>query len=317
MKTPPRNKTVQEAKKNKNDEFYTLMEDIEKELQHYEHQFKDKVVLCNCDDYKESQFVKYFSDNFEKLQLKRLLTIGFSLTGEKAQLFEKTKDWVFIRNLEWNWDFRSDESKKLLEQSDIVVTNPPFSLFREYMQQLVEYNKQFIILWNMNAILYKDVFHLIRDNKIWVGYNFNVSMVYKTNYKNELEANKKFVKSKWYNPDEWYLKVPAVCWFTNIEYKKKEVGLTLTKKYDSKDYLKYDNYDAIEVPKIENIPLDYDGIIWVPITFLGKYNPEQFEIIGSNRWVEQDENWIYGRGTYLNGKETYKRIFIRKRNNDN
>ena len=311
-----KNKTVQEAKKNKNDEFYTLMEDIEKELQHYETQFKDKVIFCNCDDFKESQFVKYFSDNFEKLQLKSLLATGFSLTGEKTQLFERTKDWIFIKDLEWNWDFRSDESKKLLEQSDIVVTNPPFSLFREYMKQLIEYNKQFIILWNMNAILYKDIFPLIKDNKIWVGYNFNVSMVYKTNYKNELEANKKFVKAKWYNPDEWYLKVPSVCWFTNLNTNIKNNGIVLTEKYSPDNYQKYDNYDAIEVSKIENIPLDYDGIIWVPITFLWKYNPEQFEIVGSNRWVEQDENWIYWRGSYLNRKETYKRIFIRKRNND-
>ena len=308
-----KNKTLLEAKKSKNDEFYTLMEDIEKELKHYKEQFKDKIVFCNCDDFEESNFVKYFINNFENLGLKRLYAMWFSLSWKHAQLFEKTKNWINKIELKWDWDFRSAESIEILKASDIVVTNPPFSLFREYIAQLISFNKSFLILGNMNAILYKEVFLLIRDNKIWVWQNFNVSMVYKTNYSNNLEANQKFVKNKGYDPKDWYLKVPAVCWFTNLKSNTQNNWIILTEKYSPEKYQKYDNYDAIEVSKIENIPLDYDGIMGVPITFLWKYKPEQFEIVGSNRWIWQDELWIYWRSSYFNWKETYKRIFIKKK----
>ncbi len=182
--------------------------------------------------------------------------------------------------LKWDWDFRSKESIDLLKQSDIVVTNPPFSLFREYVMQLMEYKKSFIILWNMNAIAYKEFFPLLKNNKVWAWFWFNMSMVYKTKYVNLLEDNRKFVKSKWYDPDEWYVKVPAICWYTNLDIKKRHESMILYKKYNSNDYPKYYNYDAIDVSKVSDIPCDYDWYMWVPITFLEYYNEDQFEIIG-------------------------------------
>ena len=166
-----------------------------------------------------------------------------------------------------------------MKEADIVVTNPPFSLFREYVAQLAEHKKKFLILGNMNAITYKEIFKLIKENKLWSGYGFNMSMVYRTPYNNNLEANKKFVTGKGYNPNEGYVKVPAVNWYTNIDTKKRHEKVILYKKYSSEEYPKYDNYDAIEVSKVSDIPIDYKGAMGVPITFLNKYNPEQFEVI--------------------------------------
>ena len=188
--------------------------------------------------------------------------------------------------MEGDGDFRSLESIELLKQADIVITNPPFSLFREYIAQLVEYNKKFLILGNMNAITYKEVFKFIKENKLWSGYGFNMSMVYKTPYSNTLEANQKFVIGKGYNPNDGYVKVPAVNWYTNLDTDKRHEELILYKKYSLKEYPKYDNYDAIEVSKVSDIPMDYEGAMGVPITFLNKYNPEQFEII----WIADRQN---------------------------
>lgn len=181
--------------------------------------------------------------------------------------------------LKGNGDFRSDECVKLLKQADIVVTNPPFSLFREFVAQLVEHDKKFLILGNMNAITYKDIFKLIKENRLWSGYGFNMSMVYKTPYVNDLDANRKFVVGKGYNPKDGYVKVPAVNWYTNLDTAKRHEELDLFRKYTPEEYLKYDNYDAIEVGRVAEIPMDYEGAMGVPITFLDKFNPDQFEII--------------------------------------
>lgn len=314
------NKDLRNANKAKKDEFYTQLPDIENELRHYKDHFKDKVVFCNCDDPYESNFFKYFAINFNHLGLKKLIATcydsspiaytQFSLIGEGKTIPNKNRhpykieittvddyngdgavdlaDVTYLLQnqnntltlLNGNGDFRSEECIELLKQSDIVVTNPPFSLFREYVAQLISYNKKFIILGNMNAITYKEIFKLIKDNKLWSGYGFNMSMIYKSPYKNVLEANRKYVKSKGYDPDLNYIKVPAINWYTNLEIQKRHEDLILYKKYNSSEYLKYFNFNAINIDKVNDIPYDYEGYMGVPITFLDKYNPEQFEIVG-------------------------------------
>ena len=197
--------------------------------------------------------------------------------------------------LKWDWDFRSEESINLLKQSDIIVTNPPFSLFREYVAQLMKYEKKFLILWNMNAITYREIFPLLQRNQIWTWYWFNMSMVYKTPYENTLEQNRKFVKSKWYDPDKNFIKVPSVNRYTNLDTQKRHEDLILYKHYNPEEYPKYDNYNAINVDKVSEIPCDYDWFIWVPITFFDKYNPEQFDIIWQWQWNlyrELSDYWL-------------------------
>lgn len=273
------------AKKNKKDEFYTLMEDIEKELKYYKEQFKDKVVFCNCDDFEASNFVKYFIDNFENLELKKLYAMWYSISWKQAQLFEKDKDNNKLTMLNENWDFRSEESIKILKQSDIVVTNPPFSLFREYITQLIKYDKKFLILWNMNAITYKEIFPLIKDNKIWLGvYNWKV------NFKQP-------------NINEGLFQFRNIGWFTNLQTPKRKEFMKLSKAYSPEQYQKYDNSKAIEVSKIIDIPYNYNWIMGVPITFLWKYNPEQFEIVGFRKWDD-------GKDLSINGICPYFRILI-------
>lgn len=205
--------------------------------------------------------------------------------------------------LDGDGDFRSEESIEFLKEADIVVTNPPFSLFREYVAQLMEYKKKFLILSNMNAITYKEIFPLIKDNKIWSGYGFNMSMIYKTPYPNLLESNRQFVIAHGKNPDEGFVKVPAICWFTNLDIEKRHEKVDLIKKYSEEDYPKYDNYDAIDVSKVVDIPKNYDGYIGVPITFLNKYNPEQFEIIGLLQSSTDEEAGIPNLRYYNDFKE--------------
>ena len=223
--------------------------------------------------------------------------------------------------LDGDGDFRSEESIEFLKESDIVVTNPPFSLFREYVSQLIEYKKQFVILSNMNAITYKEIFPLIKTNRMWVGYGFNKSMVYKTPYPNLLEANRKFVIAKGYNPDDGYVKVPAICWFTNLDTTRRHEKLILYKKYNPSEYPKYDNYDAINIDKVAEIPQDYDGQMGVPITFLNYYNPEQFTIIdGIGRYSILDNEQTKKEGKYLsmiNGQAKYFRYIIKKNGDNN
>ena len=318
------NGNLKKAKAAKNDEFYTRLEDIEKELKHYTEHFKGKVVYCNCDDANKSNFFKYFSINFQKLGLKKLITSGLKDNGTGVVAIQ-TGDNIDI--YDGNGDFRSEECIEFLKEADIVVTNPPFSCFRQYVAQLMQYGKKFLIIGNMNAITYKEIFPYIKNNKLWAGYGFNISYVYKTPYKNELEANAKFVKSKGCNPEDGYVKVPAVAWYTNLEHNKRNEELILYKHYNPTEYPKYDNYDAIEVSKVAEIPMDYEGVMGVPISFLDKYCPNQFRIVGlAADKRDECEFFIKGTPTYLdekhksfvgmvlNHKATYARLLIQKIN---
>lgn len=323
------NQNLHKAKDKKNDEFYTQLADIENELRHYKDQFKGKVVLCNCDDPRVSNFFHYFSYNFEQLWLKKLITTCYKSqemnlfstnNSEKAIYleYEWDKDGdripdmseVWIKELKWDGDFRSPECIELLKQADIVVTNPPFSLFREYVDQLIQYDKKFLIIWNMNAITYKEIFKLIKENKLWAGYGFNQSFVFDTPYENILPANIKFCQQKGYFGKN-YIKTPAVNRYTNLDVSRRHENLILYKTYrwNEQDYPKYDNYDAIEVGKVADIPVDYEWVMWVPITFLDKYNPDQFEIVKFRKWND-DKDLIY----FLEEQkiQPYFRILIRK-----
>lgn len=301
MATKSANKNLHQAKNNKKDEFYTQLSDIENELRHYKPHFKDKVVYCNCDDPRVSNFFHYFSYNFEHLGLKKLIATCYknqdadlfsTNESEKAIYLEYTGDKngnsvpdtseIGIKALKGDGDFRSPESIELLKQADIVVTNPPFSLFREYLAQLIEYNKKFVIVGHQNAITYKDIFKLIKENKLWLGYGFKggAGHFINTHYEDYATAG---------NHKEGMIRVSGVHWFTNLDIDKRHVDLILHKKYTTEEYTTYDNYDAINVDKTKDIPIDYIGHIGVPITFLDKYNPEQFEIIGlgiSNSGIE-------------------------------
>lgn len=295
------NKNLTKAKKNKKDEFYTQLSDIERELKHYKKHFKDKVVYCNCDDPRISNFFHYFSYNFEKLGLKKLITTCYKNQNadlfsqndsEKAILLEYNGDKnsnnvpdpeeIGIVHLKGDGDFRSQESIELLKQADIVVTNPPFSLFREYVAQLIEYDKKFVIVGHQNAISYKEIFKLIKDNELWLGYGFKGGAGHFINKHYEDYATAGDHK-------EGMIRVSGVHWFTNLDINKRHEDLILYKNYSKEEYNNYENFDAINVNKTKDIPVDYDGFMGVPITFLDKYNPEQFEIIGlgiSNSGIE-------------------------------
>ena len=324
MSSRATNKNFHQAKVAKKDEFYTQLTDIEKELIHYKNYFKGKIVYCNCDDPRISNFFKYFSLNFEELQLKRLITtcyknrnmdtfsqndseqaLWLEYTGDKNNNRIVDPEEIGIHHLKENGDFRSEECIELLKQADIVVTNPPFSLFRKYVAQLVEYKKKFLILGNVNAISYKETFSLIRENKLWLGHSiksgdreFGVPKSY------PLEAAGVRVD----DDGNKFIRVKGVRWFTNMDYAKRHEELILYREYTPEDYPKYDNYDAINVNKVDYIPKDYDGTMGVPITFLDKYSPDQFQIIGN----EYDLNIDKGRG-YIDGKRMYSRIFIKNR----
>lgn len=267
-----------QAKTNKNDEFYTQLNDIEKELYYYKEHFKGKVVYCNADDPRVSNFFHYFSYNFEHLGLKKLITtcyksqeidlfsmhdrenaIALIYEGEKDKGRVPTVENIGVIELKGDGDFRSPEAIEFLKEADIVVTNPPFSLFREYVSQLMEYEKYFLIIGNINALTYKEIFPLIKENKVWLGYN----------------TTRFFIQ-----PDGSKFETARTYWYTNLDIKKRYEDFILYKKYDEKDYERYDNYDAIEVSKAVEIPKDYEGVMGVPITFLDKYNPNQFEIVG-------------------------------------
>lgn len=322
-------KYLQKAKSEKNDEFYTILTDIERELRHYKKHFKSKVVLCNCDDPRISNFFRYFTLNFGPLGLKKLITTCYK--NQDADLFSQHKsekavyleysgdknrnkivdpEEIGILPLKGDGDFRSAECVELLKQADIVVTNPPFSKFREYVAQLVEYEKRFLIVGTWNAIVYKGVFRLIRENKMWIGINSN------RNFSGFIVPKHYSLHGTEARVDENGNRIVSTnntCWFTNMDVAKRHEELPLVKKYNRAEYPKYDNYDAIEVSKTVDIPMDYAGVMGVPVTFLDKYNPQQFEIVGSNRDVDQDPNRVYGRGSLLNGIETFKRLFIRNK----
>ena len=302
------NTNLNKAKKEKNDEFYTRYEDIEAEVSKYKEYFKNKVVYLNCDNKEKSMFWKFFELNFDDFQLKKLIATYHSETepvyAYKLELSEDDHKYIVKTPLTGNGDFRSQECIDILKESDIVCTNPPFSLFREYVAQLMEYNKQFLILGNNNAVSYKEIFPLIKDNKIWLGYSCNKTMKFYVPNKYEAQG---------YDNGVPYVKVPAITWFTNIPNKKRNEPMVLTATYADhrEDYPKYDNYDAIEVSKCKNIPCDYDGVMGVPITFLNDYCPEQFEILYCSAYSLKEN---YGCGSlYVLDNKKYSRIIIKKK----
>jgi len=308
------NKSLQRAKDVKNDEFYTRFDDIQAELNFYKDQLKDKVIYCNCDDPAESAFIDFFKLNFDYLGIKKLIGTRYQKSslftwadplrrsGYRLEITSPDKKPLKI-NLKGDGDFRSPECIELLKEADIIITNPPFSLFREYVNQLIKYNKKFLIIGNDNFRTCKEIFELIKENKIWSGYN----------------KVKEFGQ-----PDGTFKKFGNVGWYTNLDVKKRYEELILYRTYkgNEKDYPKYDNYDAIEVSRLKNIPVDYKRTMGVSLSFIDKYNPKQFEILGSDYNIKQgllpdlvNPNWKgkIDRG-YLNGKRLYARILIKNKN---
>ena len=371
------NAGLTKANKAKKDEFYTQLADIEVELKHYKKHFRGKTVFCNCDDPYESNFFKYFAMNFNYLGLKKLIATCYHsspVSGEQLSIFdlfpsdEGEKKYAhkieisevvdinddgavdltdveyllrnkknFLTLLEGNGDFRSAECVEILKEADIVVTNPPFSLFRPFVALLEEYQKQYLIIGNVNAVTYKEIFPLIRDNKLWLGYSIHSGdREFRVPDDYPLEAAS-------YRIDELgrkYIRVKGVRWYTNMDYVERHTDLDLWKKYTPEEYPHYDNYDAINVDKTAEIPEDYDGVMGVPITFLDKYSPDQFEILGMCENLDlyglktrvysaqecRDKYFeLFGKkGTYdlnaagvVNGKKVYQRILIRRKQNGN
>ena len=341
------NSSLHKAKNAKADEFYTQLSDIENEIKHYWKHFKGKVILCNCDDPYESNFFKYFAMNFNFLGLKKLISTSYvdsfiqgqqlSLLGgnriedrlpykvEITEVLDENKDGAvdlsdveyLLKNkrnvltpLKGDGDFRSAECIGLLKQADIVVTNPPFSLFREYVTQLMEYDKKFLIIGSLNAITYKECFKFIKNNEMWLGYN-NGAKTYLV--PDGYEQKNTFIGED----GKKYATMGNTGWFTNLDHKKLHEPLILYKKYSTKEYPHYDNYDAINVDKVSDIPKDYDGTMGVPITFLDKYNPEQFELISSNdirlnnTVPFKEHGLIKDKDGMINGAPTYVRIVIK------
>ena len=344
------NKNLNAAAKAKKDKFYTQLEDIENELRHYREFFAGKVVFCNCDDPFESNFFKYFAAKFNDLELRKLICTSYAdspIVGGEISLFDSNKTAYMVEVTElkdWNGDggedlddvkfaiehgiynvttlkgdmdycagdFRSAELVSLLRQADVVVTNPPFSVFREFVAQLIAYDKKFLILGNKNAITYKEIFPFIKENKLWTGFtSWSGGMWFISDHEGYYDEIR----------DGVYMKnVPSI-WYTNIETPKRYWELDLWKEYSPDEYPRYDNYDAIEVSKTAEIPVDYFGVMGVPITFLDKYCPNQFEIIGcSDNGAVPDEyklpHFKAHNEPFIDGKKLYKRLFIRRRRDD-
>ena len=327
------NAALTAAKRAKKDEFYTQRVDIENELRHYKAHFKDKVVLCNCDDPRQSEFFKYFVENFEKLGLKRLIATCYKSQDvdlfsqgdcERAicQVYEGDKngnmvlddDEVGVRVLKGDGDFRSEECIEILKEADIVVTNPPFSLFREYVEQLIKYGKKFVIIGNQNAITYKEIFPLLKNNEVWIGYKFG-DMAFKVPADSEPRATRYWQDE---SGQKWR-SMGNVCWYTNLDIQKRHEKLPLYKKYTPEEFPRYDNYNAINVDKTADIPYDYNGAMGVPITFIDKYNPEQFEILDANDYRSHEgvpckpHGLIKDKDGAIDGKPKFARILIRRR----
>ncbi len=308
-----KNESLHKAREAKQDEYYTQISDIERELAHYEEHFCDKIVFCNCDDPAYSNFWRYFQLKFYQLGLKKLVSTHYDphSPSYKMEIVRKEKgeqigipDYVKTP-LKGNGDFRSEECIEILKEADIVVTNPPFSLFREYLAELMEYEKKFVIISNLNTVTYKEVFPLLKNNRIWLGYKSGAQSFA---VPDSVERN-----NTYYIDGQKYAKFGNICWFTNLDIPKRHEELVLVKQYcgHEEDYPKYDNYDAIEVGKLSDIPCDYGGVMGVPITFLDRYSPEQFEILGIDRYIEDNPN--YGRRFTIGGKEIYARILIRRK----
>ncbi|MDR0485120.1 MAG: adenine-specific methyltransferase EcoRI family protein [Elusimicrobiota bacterium] len=322
------NKTLHKASKAKNDDFYTQISDIERETKHYKQHFKNKIIFCNCDDPEYSNFWRHFHIAFCVFGLKKLVSTHFVYkdlfkAGDTYKMEYVGKDSISDGNfmtgiktpLKENGDFRSNECIDILKEADVVVTNPPFSLFREYVAQLIEYKKKFLIIGSKNAVSYKEIFKLIKDNKIWLGHGFaNGNAYFKV-------ANPRDYASGVYDEKSGLVKFRNISWFTNLDHKGRHEEILLWRKYEAEKYPKYDNYDAIEVGKVADIPMDYDGIMGVPITFLDQYNPEQFEILGcaASAGYNKDIVGIEKISSFkdarplIKGKNTYVRIFIRRK----
>jgi len=334
MTEKSKNRNLQEARSSKKDEFYTQLPDIERELKHYKPHFKGKIVYCNCDDPRVSNFFHYFSHNFEKLGLRKLIATCYKnqdmdlfsqnnseqaiclvYDGDKSGNNLPDTDEIGITHLKGDGDFRSDECIAILKQADIVVTNPPFSLFREYVAQLMEFDKKFLIIGNQNAISYKEIFEFVKEDRIWLGYN-NGDMAFIVPDYYEARDTRFWIDDsgrKWRS-------LGNACWYTNLDISKRHEDLVLYETYSPEKYPTYVNYDAIDVSQTKDIPADYDGAMGVPITFLDKHNPKQFEIIGSSRTLGRPMSEFASKGTYSqggprfyldNGDGTYRRMYDR------
>ena len=311
------NKNLSQARVSRNDEFYTQLKDIENELRHYKDHFKGKTVYCNADDPRVSNFFHYFSYNFEYLGLKKLITtcykneemdlfsmhdqesaIALVYEGEKDNGRVPTVENIGVIELSGDGDFRSPEAIEFLKEADIVVTNPPFSLFREYISQLIDYDKEFLVIGNINALTYKEIFPLIRENKMWLGYN----------------STRFFLQ-----PDGSIFETARTYWYTNLDIRKRHEDFILYKKYDPEEYPEYDNYHAVNIDKAVEIPRDYKGAMGVPITFIDKYNPDQFEILDANNYRKnegvpyKEHGLIKDKESAINGKAKYVRVLIKNK----
>ena len=327
------NKSLGNARSNPQDEFYTQLKDIEDELKHYKEHFKDKVVYCNADDPRVSNFFHYFSYNFEYLGLKKLITtcyknqqmdlfsmydresaIALIYEGEKDKGRIPTAENIGIIELKGDGDFRSPEAIEFLKEADIVVTNPPFSLFREYIGQLIEYKKYFLVIGNMNSITYKDFFPNMRENKFWLGHN-NGDMSFRVPDYYEPRNTRFWIDDE---GNKWR-SMGNISWYTNLDISKRHEEIILFKKYNKQEYLNFDNYNAINVDKVSDIPKDYKGAMGVPITFMSRYNPEQFEILDANEYrvnstiPYKEHGLIKDKEASINGQAKYVRVMIKNK----
>lgn len=330
-----KNSNLQSAKNTKDDEFYTTYETVEKELSHYGYHFENRTVLCNCDDPYESNFCKYFLLNFNKLKLKRLICTSYAgskmmfnkelYNGRKSKKqgyvldVSSIKDFAesdsiieyivendLIHEMEGNGDFRSDECVNYLRQSDIIVTNPPFSLFRELISLIMDNNKKFLLISNQNALTYSEIFPLIQNNIVWTGFQFG-EMKFRVPPTSKERKTRFWIDSK----GQKWRSLGNAMWLTNLDNEKRHQLVKMSKSYNDIDYPKYDNYDAINVKTINDIPSDYFGIMGVPITFMNRYNSEQFEIIGEANHGSDNEYDLFK--PTINGKDIFKRILIKRK----
>lgn len=332
------NKNLHKAKKAKNDEFYTQLSDIEKELKHYKNHFKGKHVFCNCDDPEWSNFWRYFALNFKSLGLKQLTsthyeegasTYRMDMFQEVPEEFANNQTFLtleetgielplgYITPLKGDGDFRSDESINILKECDIVVTNPPFSLFGDYVHQLIEHNKNFIILGNQNELTTNSIFPFFKEGKFWAGVYYG-NMAFRVPNRDEY---KREGKRFWIDEEgNYWRSLGNICWFTNLDHFKRHEELILFKKYSNEEYPTYDNYNAINVNKVADIPKDYDGVMGVPVTFMYKYNPTQFQVIGQTHSADKSDEVQALRTSVenkhrglINGKQVYARILIKRK----
>ena len=318
----PSNKDLNKAGRNKKDEFFTQITDIEKEMRYYKEHFKGKTVFCNCDDPEYSNFWLYFQLNFYELGLKKLISTHYETEkpSYKMEIVANDNDKQigipdYVKTpLKGNGDFRSPECIEIINEADIVITNPPFSLFREYVAQLIDYGKKFIIIGNVNAITYKEIFPLIQQNKVWLG-----ASIHSGDREFRVADDYPLEAATWRIDEDGkkYIRVKGVRWYTNLDYSQRYEDIPLYKQYNPTEYELFDNYDAINVDRVVDIPVDYNGIMGVPITFLDKYNPAQFEIIGliagNIKGLAGIPSKINKDGPYINGKLKYGRILIKNK----